>query len=140
MIYDKNIVDGLKNTFFQWAITKGYTERVSWSGNALSEDKKIAPWFRVYNTPARPINNFKSAWYQGIFSVEAITTANSGLTLLQSLGGEIMNLYPKGLQTFNGQDYTIVHCYEEAEETEGSYLILPILIIYRGWIMDADLQ
>lgn len=134
---DSNIVDGLKDLFFKWLITKGYTNRVCWTGNALTDAYKVEPWFKAIVLPMEPENLFRSTRYSGIFSVDVIVKAATGMTALKATIAELSALFLKETYTFNNQQFTLYKVYRDAEQTEGSFLMQPIRIFYEGVVQDT---
>ena len=138
MTTDNNIVDGLKDIFFKWAITKQYTNRICWSGNALTDKYKVEPWFKVTNVPMQPDNRFRATWYSGILTVDVLVKAATGLNVILTVSDEVLRIFPVQGYSFNGQHYSIYKSYKDAEQTEGSYLIMPIRIFYEGTVPETD--
>lgn len=134
---DSNIVDGLKDMFLKWAITKGYTDRICWSGSALTDKYKIEPWFKASVLPMEPENLFRATRYSGIFSIDVIVKAATGLSTVKLVVNELLNLFLKETYAFKNQQFTLYKVYRDAEQTEGSYLIQPIRIFYEGVVKDT---
>jgi len=133
---DNNIVDGLKDAFTRWAVTKSYADRICWEGNALEVTNKKAPWFAARILPMKPVNRIRGMYHHGIFTIDVIVKANTGLTVLRDTKDLILATFPKGGYFFKNQQYNIVLAYADASYTDGACIVQPVLIDYEGTVFE----